>query len=131
MGDQGAAMGSIYMQVIFTNTSAAACTLHGYPGVALTTAKTPASQVGLAATRNGGQPTKVVTLAPGASASATLRLAKVVDYPAASCGPVSGNFLQVYPPGQKTAVYFPYQGRTCTKPVFAMGIGAVHPGTTP
>ena len=130
-GTMGAAAGSVYMQIDFTNTSGATCTLHGYPGVALTASMTSASQVGLAATRSTGQPYRLVTLAPKASASATLHLVQVVNYPTARCGPVSGSFLQVYPPGQKTAVYLPYQGQTCTKPVFAMGIGAVQPGTTP
>jgi hypothetical protein len=131
MDAMGAATGSAYMQIVFTNTSGATCTLHGYPGVALTTSMTAASQVGLPATRSTGQPSPLVTLAPDASASATLRIVQVVDYPTASCGPVSGSFLQVYPPGEKTAVYLPYQGRTCTKPLFAMGIGAIQPGTTP
>jgi hypothetical protein len=130
-GAMGAAAGSVYLQIDFTNTSGAACTLYGYPGIALTTSTTTASQVGLAATRSTGQPYRVVTLAPKASASATLHLARVVNYPAARCGPVSGSFLQVYPPGQKTAVYLSYQGQTCAKPVFAMGIGAVQPGTAP
>jgi hypothetical protein len=130
-GTIGAAAGSVYLQIDFTNTSGATCTLHGYPGVALTTSKTAASQVGMAATRSTGQSFRLVTLAPKASASATLHLVQVVNYPAASCGPVSGSFLQVYPPGQQSAVYLPYQGQTCTKPVFAMGIGAVQPGTAP
>ena len=127
----GAAAGSVYMQIDFTNTSGAPCTLYGYPGVAFTTSPTAASQVGLAATRSTGQPYKLVTLAPQASASATLHLVQVLNYPAARCGPVSGSFLQVYPPGDKSAVYLPYQGQTCAKPVFSMGIAAVQPGTAP
>jgi Protein of unknown function (DUF4232) len=130
-GIMGAAAGSIYLQIDFTNTSGAACTLYGYPGIALTTSTTTASQVGLAATRSTGQRYRLVTLAPQASASATLHLVQVASYPAARCGPVSGSFLQVYPPGQKTAAYLRYQGQTCAKPVFAMGIGAVQPGTAP
>jgi hypothetical protein len=130
-GTMGAAAGSVYLQIDFTNTSGAACTLYGYPGVALTASRTSASQVGLAASRSTGQPYRLVTLAPRASASATLHLVRVVNYPTARCGPVSGSFLQVYPPGQQAAVYLPYQGQTCAKPVFAMGIGAVQPGTAP
>lgn len=129
-GSVGAAAGSVYLQIDFTNTSGTPCTLYGYPGVALTTAMSATSQVGAAATRSTAQPTKLVTLAPNASASATLRLVQVANYPTASCGPVSGSFLQVYPPGQQTAVYLQYQGRTCTKPVFSMGIGAIQPGAS-
>ena len=127
-GSVGAATGSVYLQIDFTNASRAECTLYGYPGVALTTARTPASQVGAAATRTTDLPAKRVTLAPGASASATLRIVDVANYPAASCGPVSGSYIQVYAPGQKSAVYLSYPAQTCTKPVFALGIAAIQPG---
>jgi hypothetical protein len=127
-GSVGAATGSVYLQIDFTNASRAACTLYGYPGVALTTARTSASQVGAAATRTTDLPAKRVTLVPGASASATLRIVEVANYPAASCGPVNGSYIQVYPPGQKSAVYLSYPAQTCTKPVFALGIAAIQPG---
>lgn len=127
-GSVGAAAGSVYLQIDFTNTSPAACSLYGYPGVALTAARNPASQVGAAATRTTGMPAKRVTLAPSASASATLRIVDVANYPAASCGPVSGSYIQVYAPGQKSAAYLSYPARTCTKPVFALGIAAIQPG---
>ncbi len=129
-GSVGAGAGSVYLQIDFTNTSGAPCTLYGYPGVALTTGRSAASQVGAAATRSTPQPAKLVTLTPSASASATLRLVQVANYPTASCGPVSGSFLQVYPPGQRVAVYLAYQGQTCAKPVFSMGIGVIQPGTS-
>jgi hypothetical protein len=124
----GAATGSVYLQIDFTNASGAACTLYWYPGVALTTAMTSASQVGAAATRITDTPAKRVTLAPDASASATLRIVDVANYPAATCGPVNGNYIQVYAPGQKNAAYLSYPAMTCTKPVFALGIAAIQPG---
>jgi hypothetical protein len=130
-GSVGAAAGSVYLQIDFTNASGAACTLYGYPGVALTTARTSASQVGGAAARTTGMPAKRVTLAPDASASATLRIVDVANYPAASCGPVSGSYIQVYAPGQKSAAYLSYPAQTCTKPVFALGIAAIQPGVRP
>ena len=128
-GSGNAGAGSVYIPIEFTNTSGRTCTLFGYPGVALTTSAAPSGQVGAAATRSAASPARVITLAPGASASASLKIAQVANYPAASCGPVSAKYLQVYPPGQKGAVYLPYTGQGCSKPVFVLGIDPVVAGT--
>lgn len=128
-GNAGGAAGSVYAQIEFTNNSGRRCTLFGYPGVALTTDKTPNSQVGAAATRSAATPKKVITLAPGNTASATLQIAQVANYPSSRCEPVSAHYLQVYPPGQTDAVYLPYTGQGCSKPVFVLGIQAVQAGT--
>jgi hypothetical protein len=128
-GTTGAAAGSVYMQIEFTNTSGRTCTLFGYPGVALTTSTAPGSQVGAAAARSTGKPKLVITLTPGKTASATLQIAQVVNYPASRCEPVSARYLQVYPPGQTSAVYLPYTGQGCTKPVFVLGIEPVQAGS--
>jgi hypothetical protein len=126
-GTTGAAAGSTYMQIDFTNVSGRTCLLYGYPGVALTTSATSGSQVGAAATKSTVNPKAVVTLAAGATAAARLQMVEVLNYPAPSCDPVSGNYLQVYPPGQTVPVYLPYHGQTCAKPVFALGITVVVP----
>jgi hypothetical protein len=117
------------MQLDFTNASGRTCTLFGYPGVALTTSVAPGSQVGAAATRATGRPKMVITLAPGATASATLQITQVANYPSSRCDPVSARYLQVYPPGQTAAVYLPYPGQGCVKPVFVLGIEPVQSGT--
>jgi hypothetical protein len=62
--DSGA--GSTYYPLDFTNTSAAACELYGYPGVSFVT--TPAGtgrQIGVAALRGTAFAKVTVTLAPG------------------------------------------------------------------
>jgi hypothetical protein len=128
-GTTGAAAGSVYMQLEFTNTSGRTCTLFGYPGVALTTSTASGSQVGAAATRSTGKPKLVITLTPGETASATLQIAQVANYPSSSCQPVSARYLQVYPPGQTSAVYLPYTGQGCMKAVFVLGIQPVQAGT--
>jgi hypothetical protein len=89
----------------------------------------PASQVGAAASRSDVRPKTLVTLAPGATASATLQIAQALNYPTVRCAPVSASYLQVYPPGQTTAVYLPYEGKGCAKPVFVLGIATIQPGT--
>jgi hypothetical protein len=67
----------------------------------------------------------VVTLAAGAEASARLQLVDVLNYATATCDPVSGNYLQVYPPGQTVPVYLAFKGQTCAKAVFALGVSTV------
>ena len=69
---QGAA-GSIYQVIDFTNISNAPCTLYGYPGVSLA-AGTPVTQVGAAASRSPAAAAALVTLAPGQTANALLRI---------------------------------------------------------
>ena len=127
-GAAGAAAGSVYQQIDFTNTSGRTCTLYGYPGVALTSSASPGSQIGAAATRSGSKPKAVITLADGATASATLQVAHALNYPTASCGPVDAHYLQVFPPGQTAAVYLPYQAKGCTKPVFILGVTTIVAG---
>jgi hypothetical protein len=116
----------MYFQVKFTNTSGATCTLYGYPGVALTTSMAPGSQVGAAASRSAGKPQTLVTLKPGATALAQVQLVDVLNYPAANCEPAAASYLQVYPPGQTTPMYLPFAAKTCTKPVFALGVTTVY-----
>jgi serine/threonine-protein kinase len=133
-----AAAERFYVPLEFTNTSGQACTLYGYPGVALTTSTTPGSQVGSEATRLTGislganNPPAVVTLGPGATASATLQLVNVGVYSSGSCDPVPVSYLEVYPPGQTSAAYVPYTGyigQACSKPVYQLGISTVEAGT--
>ena len=97
-------MERFYVPLEFTNISGRACTLYGYPGVAMTTGTTPASQVGSEASRyTSGQavgttdvPATLITLAPDATASATLEIVNVSVYDSSAClDPVSVSYLQV------------------------------------
>jgi serine/threonine-protein kinase len=133
-----AAAGRFYVPLELTNTSGQACTLYGYPGVAVTTGTAPGSQVGAEAIRltshplsGTDAPATIVTLAPGATASATLQIVNVTFYDSSACGPVSVSYLQVYPPGQTSAAYVPYTHYTqlaCSKPIYQLGITAVEAG---
>jgi hypothetical protein len=127
-GTAGAAAGSVYVEIDFTNTSGRTCTLDGYPGVALTASESAGSQVGAAASRASTKPAVVVTLTAGATASATLQVTEAANYPAASCEPKAARYLQVYPPGQKDPVYVPYTSQGCVKPVFVLGVTTVAAG---
>ncbi len=128
MGNSSGAAGSIYVPVTFTNNSDATCTLYGYPGVALAGGN-PVAQIGVAADEDPSTPRELVTLAPGAVASALLRIVSAQNYPAARCHQVPTTYLQVYPPNQTTPVYVQYTSTACSKPVHLLTVDVVKPGT--
>jgi hypothetical protein len=124
---QGAA-GSTFQVIDFTNISNATCTLYGYPGVSLAGGK-PVKQIGLAAAESHATARKLVTLTPGAVANAVLQIAHAVNYPAAKCGLVTADYLQIYPPNQTTPAYLHYSSQTCTKPVRILTVSVVQAGS--
>jgi len=125
---QGAA-GSIYQVIDFTNISGAACTLFGYPGVALA-GGTPVTQIGAAAARSRGSSARLVTLAPGKTANAVLRITQAGNYVASQCVPKAATHLQIYPPNQTTPVYLAYKATACSSSkVNLLTIGVVQPGS--
>jgi hypothetical protein len=124
---QGAA-GSLYQVIDFTNISNATCTMYGYPGVSLA-AGTPVAQVGMAASRSTIAGPTVVTLAPGQTANALLRITQALNYPSATCSPTKTTYLQIYPPNQTTPIYLAYSSTGCTSTsVNLLTIGVVQAG---
>jgi hypothetical protein len=112
LGKGGAAAGTAYYPIVFTNVSSATCTLYGFPGVSFT-GETYKVQVGPAATRNHSSPEAVVTLAPGATASAQIAVVDAQNYSAGSCGLTTASGILVYPPNLTTSVGLPFNGFTC------------------
>ena len=127
-GDSEGAAGSIYVTLDFTNAGSAPCTLYGYPGVSLA-AGSPTAQVGAAATRSTAAAAAVVTLAPGATANALLRVTQALDYPKATCSPKATTILHIFPPNQTAAVDLPFKSTGCaSSSVKLLTIGAIQPG---
>jgi hypothetical protein len=124
---QGTA-GSVYTTIDFTNTSNSTCTLYGYPGVSLQTAR-PLHQIGKPAKENPATPRELVTLQPQTTANALLRIVDAGNYPASTCGPVTAHYLQVYPPNQTAPAYIKYETQGCSKPVRLMTVDVVKPGS--
>ena len=116
--------GGVYQVIEFINTASASCTLYGYPGVSLVTGP-PYAQVGLAAKRVSTAPVKLVTLAPGKSATAVLQIVDALNFTASTCGPVKATNLKVYPPNQTAPVYLANTSYGCTKSVQTLYISAV------
>ncbi len=110
----GAAAGSTYYPIDFTNTGSAACTLFGYPGVSFVTGSTGGSEIGQPASRNSGAAATVVTLAPGGAAHAILQVVDAGNYSASACHPVTAHWLRVYPPGQTAPGYAAFTTQVCS-----------------
>ena len=119
--------GGFDVTIGFTNTSGGACTLYGYPGVSLVSASY--AQIGLPATRLGTVPVKLVTLAPGATASALVQIADALNFPSPTCGPVKAAYLRIFPPNQTVSVYLANTSQTCSKPVPTLMVTAVQAGS--
>jgi hypothetical protein len=110
----GAAAGSTYYPVDFTNTSTSACGMYGYPGVSFVTAGSGAgTQIGAAAQENPAFGKLTVRLAPGGVAHAWLQVAAAGNYPASTCQPQTVNWLKVFPPDQTVAIYVSHPFDAC------------------
>jgi hypothetical protein len=125
---QGTA-GSIYQVIDFTNISNVSCTLYGYPGISFASTGSSGGQIGLAAKENPTPPRQLVTLAPGATANALLRIVAAGNFPPATCGMVTAHWLVIYPPNQTTPVYLNYTSPTCSKQVQILTVNVVQPGS--
>ncbi len=109
----GAAAGSTYVPIDFTNTSGSACTLDGYPGVSFV--RSPSgSQLGNPASRNPAAAPAMVTLAPGGIAHAILQVVEAGNYSQSACTPVTAHWLKIFPPDQASAIYARYDVQACS-----------------
>lgn len=109
----GAAAGSTYYKLEFTNLSVRACTLRGYPGVSAISAT--GRRLGSAAGRNPAHASRSVILAAGGSALAVLEITDAHNFPPASCRLVTAAGLRVYAPGLTQAKTIPFPFPTCGK----------------
>jgi hypothetical protein len=111
-GREGAAAGSIYRPLQFTNIGGKACRMVGFPGVSFV-APDNGQQVGAPAERSGsvGAP---VTLAPGQVASAVVQEANTGNYPVGDCQPVPVAGFRVYPPDDRAAMFIPFSSPGAT-----------------
>ncbi len=129
LGSVSGTAGSVYRYLEFKNVSATACTLYGFPGVSLL-GGSPATQIGAAATRAPNSRPSLVTLAPGKTASALLRIADTGDYPPATCHPSPATMLRVYPPNQAVPLTVRDSLPGCeATTVKLLQVNAVQPGT--
>ena len=114
LGAANGAAGTIFYPLEFTNASGSTCTMYGYPGVAFVSSP-GGSQIGAPAARPGGIAPALVTLAPGATAHATLGVSDVLIGNNCRHHQVQVSWVQVYPPDQYIALYAPLNFRGCAE----------------
>ena len=104
------AAGSQYYPLVAKNTSSTPCVIAGYPGVSAT--DQDGKQIGAAAVRESRQNYETITLKPGETATATLRVTNTGALD--NCSPVQSKHLKIYPPEQKEATQLPVPLTTCS-----------------
>ncbi|MFI1915261.1 DUF4232 domain-containing protein [Nocardia sp. NPDC020380] len=110
----GAAMGSIYFKIIFTNNGSAPCTMQGYPGVSYTDGP-DGDPIGNPARRDGSGAVAPAVLAPGGQAWAQVRSANGQSgYSTADCKPVQVQGVRIYPPDNKASLFISRPGTECS-----------------
>jgi len=112
LGTSQGAAGTLYTDVMLTNTSSSPCSLYGYPGVSFVAAP-GGSEIGAAANRNPVSPAQLIKVAPGAQVNFLMGLTDVGVYPVSQCHPTSVSWLRIYPPGAYDSLYVQYAAQTC------------------
>lgn len=100
----GGAAGSRLPYIVFTNSDSATCTLHGWPGVSFV-GDGNGTQLGAPADFDSSVAIATVTLAPGGSAHAPLKITVAEDYDAAACQPSATDGFRIYPPGETHSMF--------------------------
>lgn len=114
-----AGAGSVFYDLVLTNTGSQPCVLAGYPGVSYLDAA--GQPVGVSATRDGS-PGTPVTVAPGESASAPMREGNAANY-GQVCNPHQSASLLVYPPNATDALTIAHSVPACGNPkIHQLGI---------
>jgi hypothetical protein len=104
-----------YYTLEFTNVSDRACSLFGYPEVsAYQDSPEARGPIGSAAARDTSVRPKPVTLAPGATAHAELRVTTVSAQPA-SCAQVTAEELRIALPRQARPAFVPAHISVCSQ----------------
>ncbi|HRW18478.1 MAG TPA: DUF4232 domain-containing protein [Dermatophilaceae bacterium] len=98
--------GGVQLRLTVTNTSKAACTLTGWPGVSLVGGDN-GDQIGQPGDRAGG-PARTITVRPGGTAAAAVTIASTASSPSCAVRPARG--LRVYLPDTSSALFVAVSG---------------------
>jgi hypothetical protein len=125
----GGAAGSVAVTIVLTNNGAKACTLQGWPGVSFV-GDGNGTQLGASAEQDQSAAHPTVSLAPGGTATAPLRIAQALNYSSDTCNPQKPDGLRVYPPGSTAALFVKYTDMTAcaSKAVSLLTVGALAQG---
>lgn len=118
----GGAAGSVYMQLLLTNSGAETCLLRGFPGVSLT-ADASGEPIGAPAKRDDSKPVADVMLGPGQTGSATLRYTQAANHPDCARTPAAG--FRIYPPEDTASLFLPQPREGCSNAsITLLSVGA-------
>lgn len=106
----GGAAGSVYMQLLLTNSGSEPCLLVGFAGVSLT-AGADGAPIGAAAARDTTPATEVL-LEPGQAGAATLRYTQARNYPDCTVVPAAG--FRIYPPEDTASLFIAQPRDACS-----------------
>jgi Protein of unknown function (DUF4232) len=123
----GAAAGTVYYTLSFTNISATSCTLFGYPGVSFVNG-IPGRQIGIPAARNPLYSPATVVLSAHGTAHAMVGIAEAANYPPSRCHPTTARALRIYAPGQTAAIYIGRRFAACAARVPVLTVTALRAG---
>ncbi|MBO9045913.1 DUF4232 domain-containing protein [Curtobacterium flaccumfaciens pv. flaccumfaciens] len=100
----GGAAGSVIVHLVLENTGSTTCTVQGWPGVSFVGGGN-GKQIGAPAVAEKSAPHPTVTLAPGKTAVAPLKIVRAENYSAGDCSPETPDGFRVYPPGSKQSLF--------------------------
>ena len=111
----GYAGGAVY-ELEISNISARACTLYGFPGVSALGSN--GHQLGSPASWDHAHPSRLLTLSPGTTAHAVLRIVDVSVFgnPEQPCNPTQAAGLRIIPPNDRTSLEVPFSFSACATP---------------
>lgn len=125
----GGAAGSVEVTLVLTNGGTAECSLQGWPGVSFV-GDDDGTQLGAAAEFDRSTPHPTVTLQPGGTAQAPLKIVQALNYPESDCDPKQPDGFRVYPPGSTESLFIAYtNAMACeSSSVSLLTVGALVPG---
>jgi hypothetical protein len=124
--DLGAAAGTAYRELVFTNTSSQPCTMQGYPGASFIDGR--GAQIGAPVPRMTGAG-GLVNLGPGGTAAALIAYHDVYVATFPDCRPVTAAGIRAYPPDETASLTVATSILACANPA-ATGTAGVSPVTT-
>lgn len=107
----GGAAGSVYMELILTNSGKASCHLKGFAGVSLV-AGPNGQPIGAPAQRDTSVAVQDVLLAPGKSGTAVLRYTQAGNYP--DCTKTAAAGFRIYPPEDTASLFVARPSDACS-----------------
>ncbi|MCA1984310.1 DUF4232 domain-containing protein [Nocardioides nematodiphilus] len=113
---KGAAAGSAYVALRYTNVGDHACRTGGFGGLSLV-GHGDGTQLGSPATRAAGTPVRSFVLRPGERATSLAQIADALNFPKRECHPTRADGFRVYVPNARASQFVAYRTLACAKPL--------------